>query len=76
MRLNVGMSLERGLNLAVDTCNLNSGLDAVQLRSHFRDWKPNGRVTRQIKLHGLRRINRLVFLGLYNDNRSVFLSAS
>ena len=76
MRLNIGRSVELGLNLALDTCNLNSGLDALLLRRHFRDWKPNGRVTRQIKLHGLRRINRLVFLGLYNDNRSVFLSAS
>ena len=64
MRLNVGTSLELGLNLALDTCNFNSGLDAFQLRRHFRDRKPSGRVTRQMKLHGLRRINRIAFLGL------------
>ena len=73
---NVGRSVELGLNLSLDTCSLISGLDALQLQRYFRDWKPNGKATRQIQLLGLRRINRRLFIGLYNDNRSVFLSAS
>ena len=64
MRLNVGMSLELGLNLGWDTYNLESDLGALQLRYRFQDLKENGKVTRQIKLLGLRLINRLVSLNL------------
>ena len=34
MRLNIGWSVELGLNLALDTQNLNLGLDALELRRH------------------------------------------
>ena len=64
MRLNVGMSLELGLNLGWDTYNLESDLGALQLRYRYQDLKENGKVTRQIKLLGLRLINRLVSLNL------------
>ena len=64
MRLNVGWSVELGLNLAFDTQNLILGLDALQLRRHSWDWKPKEKATWQIKLLGLCEINRLLFLGL------------
>ena len=64
MRLNFGMSLELGLNLGLDTYNLESDLCALQLRYRFQDLKENGKVTRQIKLLSLRLINRLASLNL------------
>ena len=64
MRLNIGWSVKLGLNLALDTQNLNLGLDALELRRHSWDWKPKEKATWQKKLLGLRKINRLLFLGL------------
>ena len=64
MRLDVGMSLELGLNLGLDRYNLESDLSALQLRYRFQDLKENGKVTRQIKLLSLRLINRLASLKL------------
>ena len=64
MRLDVGMSLELGLNLGLDTYNLESDLCALQLRDRFQDLKENGKRTRQIKLLSLRLINRLASLNL------------
>ena len=61
MRLNVGMSLEL---VGLDTYNLDSYLCALQLRYRFRGLKENDKVTQQIKLHDLRPISQLVFLGL------------
>ena len=61
MRLNVGMSLEL---VGLDTYYLDSYLGALQLRCRFQDLKENEKVTRKIKLHDLRPISRLVFLGL------------
>ena len=61
MRLNVGMSLEL---VGLDTYNLDSDLCALQLRCRFRDLKEYEKVTRQIKLLGLRLINRVVSLDL------------
>ena len=56
------MSLEL---VRLDTYNLDSDLCALQLRYRFRDLKENEKVTRQIKLLGLRLINRLVSLDLF-----------
>ena len=64
MRLNVGMNLELGLNLGLDTNNLDSDLGALPLRYRFRGLKENEKVTRRIRLLGLRLINRLVSLDL------------
>ena len=61
MWLNVGMSLEL---VGLDTYNLDSDLCALQLRCRFRDLKEYEKVTRQIKLPGLRLINRVVSLDL------------
>ena len=64
MWLNIGWSVELGLNLALDTQNLNLGLDALELQRHSWDWKPKEKATWQKKLLSLRKINRLLFLGL------------
>ena len=61
MWLNVGMSLEL---VGLDTYNLDSDLCALQPRCRFRDLKEYEKVTRQIKLPGLRLINRVVSLDL------------
>ena len=63
----LGMSLEL---VGLDTYNLDSDLCALQLRCRFRDLKENEKVTRQIKLHGLRRMNRLMFLGLLRTQQA------
>ena len=63
----LGMSLEL---VGLDTYNLDSDLCALQLRCRFRDLKENEKVTRQIKLHGLRRMNRLMFLGLLRTRQA------
>ena len=70
MRLNVGMTLELGLNLGLATYNLDLYLGTFQLRYHFQDLKENEKVTQQIKLHGRRPINRLVFLGLLQTQQA------
>ena len=58
MRLNVGMLLELGLNLGLDTYNLDLDLCAFQHRCRFRDLKEIEKVTLQIKLLSLRLIER------------------
>ena len=70
MRLNIGMNLELGLNLGLDTYNLDSYLGALQLRYRFQDLKENEKVTQQIKLQDLRPITRLVFLGLLRTQQA------
>ena len=65
--IELGMSLEL---VGLDTYNLDSDLCALQLRCRFRDLKENEKVTRQIKLHGLRRMNRLMFLGLLRTQQA------
>ena len=70
MRLNVGMTLELGLNLGLATYNLDLYLGTFQLRYHFQDLKENEKVTQQIKLHCRRPINRLVFLGLLQTQQA------
>ena len=67
MRLNVGMSLEL---VGLDTYYLDSYLGTLQLRYRFKDLKENEKVTRQIKLHDLRPISRLVFLGLLRTQQA------
>ena len=67
MRLNVGMSLEL---VGLDTYNLDSELCALQLRYRFRGLKENEKVTQQIKLHDLRPISRLKFLGLLRTQQA------
>ena len=63
----LGISLEL---VGLDTYNLDSDLCALQLRCRFRDLKENEKVTRQIKLHGPRRMNRLMFLGLLRTQQA------
>ena len=71
MRLNVGWSVELGLNL---------GLVTLPVRRHSWEWKPKEKAAWQIKLLCLRQIIGFCFLVPYiycngsNRNRSMFLS--
>ena len=71
MRLNVGWTVELGLNL---------GLVTLPVRRHSWEWKPKEKAAWQMKLLCLRQIIGFCFLVPYiycngsNRNRSMFLS--